>query len=132
MNDLRPQLPVLECTAVVYRVLAAAKWLESLPDAFLIRADEKQSGLSVCYNCTIAEARNSLKKSYGAATLHVGKVRTLHLDVVPDEPTHANIVGLPYKEDNPTEAERFASLLAKQARIVDRGLRKRPDSSRGD
>jgi hypothetical protein len=38
--------------------------------------------------------------------------------VVPDEPIHANITGLPYKEKDAKEAERLASLLAQQARVV--------------
>jgi len=50
--------------------------------------------------------------------LHVGHVRDMQLDVAVDAPPHANISGLPYKEDDRTTAEYLASQLAKQARIV--------------
>jgi hypothetical protein len=132
MNGGEPQpmpQPALACDQIVYRVLASAKLLDFLPQAFLLRLRDKDTGLSISYNCTLDEARYSLTRSYGVLSLHVGRVRTLNLDVVPDEPQHANIIGLPYKEDNPELAERMASLLAKQARIVDQGLRKRPESA---
>ncbi len=48
---------------------------------------------------------------------YVGRVRDLGLDVVPDSPSHANIIGLPYREDEPDTAVRLALLLAKQSRI---------------
>jgi hypothetical protein len=93
-----------------------SKQMKELPEAFLIRHDELDSGLSVNWNMTCDEARNQFEKCYGVVTLHVGRVRSLNLDVVPDEPQHANIKGLPYKEDSPREAERLANLLAQQAR----------------
>jgi len=52
--------------------------------------------------------------------LHVGKVRDIGLDIVPDRPTHANIMGVPFREGeggNEAEAERLARLLAEQARV---------------
>jgi hypothetical protein len=117
----------LDCTIIVLRALRASSWVENLFEAFLLRAEDRDTGVSVFYECSIERCRNSLKKSYGVVSLHVGKVRTLGLDVIPDELTHANITGLPYKEDNPAEAEHFANLLAKQARFVDKGLKKRAE-----
>jgi hypothetical protein len=55
---------------------------------------------------------------YGVASLQVGKVRELGLDVVPDSPSHAQIVGLPYREDDRNNADRLARLLAEQSRLV--------------
>lgn len=82
-----------------------------------MREDEIESGLSVHWNCTPEQSREDFSKCYGVLSLHVGRVRTLALDVIPDEATHANITGVPYKETNAKEAERLASLLAQQARV---------------
>ncbi|MBI3469570.1 MAG: hypothetical protein HY000_41745 [Planctomycetes bacterium] len=51
-------------------------------------------------------------------SLHVGRLRDIGLDVVPDEPQHANITNLPYPQDDPVTAERLAGLIARQARIA--------------
>ena len=59
-----------------------------------------------------------LNKCHGVVSLHVGRVRDLRLDIVVDGSPHANITGLPRQEDDRTEAEHLASLLARQARIV--------------
>ncbi|WP_292749398.1 hypothetical protein [Nostoc sp. NMS4] len=40
------------------------------------------------------------------------------MDVEQDSVNHANIVGLPYREDNLAEAERLAGLLAKRSHLV--------------
>lgn len=76
------------------------------------------------------EFQASLKKVHGVVSLHVGRVRDLSLDVLPDDPEqvqaqghdydpcHANIVHLPCIEDDPKEAERLAGLLARQSRWV--------------
>ena len=93
-----------------------SKQMKELSEAFFLRADEVDSGLSVNWNMTPEQARDQFDKCYGTVSLHVGRVRTLNLDVVPDEPTHANLTGLPYKESEPREAERLANLLAQQAR----------------
>jgi hypothetical protein len=126
MNGVSSEILPLGCHTIVYRAVAAAGWLENPPDAFMLRPTEKDTGLSVSYNCTVDECRYTLAKSYGVLSLHTGRVRALNLDIIPDEPQHANITGLPYKEDDPLEAERLASLLAKQARMMERGLKKRP------
>lgn len=92
-----------------------SKQMKELSEAFFIRPDDV-GGLSVSWNTTPEEARNQFLKCYGAVSLHVGRVRDLLLDVVPDEPHHANITGLPNKENDPKKAERLANLLAEQAR----------------
>jgi hypothetical protein len=85
-----------------------------LDEAFMVRADERDSGLSVNYNCTADEARTSgeLNPTYGAASLTAQCVFALELRVEPDEPQHANIVGVPYKEDDRRKAEWLAGKLA--------------------
>jgi hypothetical protein len=45
-------------------------------------------------------------------------VRQIGLDVQQDSVNHANLLGLPYREDRLAEAERLAGLLAKQAQVV--------------
>ncbi len=120
------QLPVLECTIIVFRVLRNKQQEDEFSEAFLLRDDERESGLSVFWDCTHDEAREEFKKTYGVLSLHVGRIRTLSLDVIADEPKHANVTGVPHKEDNPKEAERLASLLAQQSRVCGAlGLRKR-------
>jgi hypothetical protein len=121
------ELIPLDCTVLLLRALRAASWVDNLHEAFLLRSEEIKTGLSVSHSCSIAECRNTLKKSYGVVSLHTGRVRLLGLDVLQDEAMHANVTGLPYKEDNPAEAERFATLLAKQARFAEKGLKKRAE-----
>lgn len=107
-----------DCSVIVYRILMNSKQMKELSEAFFLKEDELDSGLSVNWNVIPDQARDQFDKCYGVVSLHVGRVRNLNLDVVPDEPQHANITGLPYKEQFPREAERLASLLAQQARAV--------------
>jgi hypothetical protein len=57
--------------------------------------------------------------TFGKITLHVGRIRTLNLDVVPDTPTHANIVEVPTREENDQLARTIAEDLADMARRID-------------
>lgn len=116
-------MEALSCSAIVYRAMSRKKWIDRendrvLPAAFIRRPPpQDESGLSV----DIASPRScheTLRNCYGVASLHVGRARDLRLDVIVDAPPHANIAGLPRQEDDRTEAEHLASLLAKQARIV--------------
>ena len=59
------------------------------------------------------------------ATLQVGKIRGLSLDVKPDtEPDpdvfcdHGNIIGVPFQTEDPVQAEYFATELAKLVQDV--------------
>ncbi len=125
--DNNPPIAVRQLTAVdlLLRVLAKPKWLADLHEAFILRSNETTTGLSVCFDCTPAEAVaiSGLNRSHGVATLPVGSVTALELTVVPDEPHHANIQGLPDKELDPDRAEWLASRLAEAALIVDRTKR---------
>ncbi len=86
--------------------------IDHIPDAFMLRSDERDSGLSVCFDCTPEECVATLNASYGFAILLAGGVFDLNLQVVSDAPHHANIKGIPYKEDDPPRAEFLASQLA--------------------
>ena len=58
------------------------------------------------------------RKCYGVASLEIGSVRALGLEVAQDTVNHANILGLPHREDDLAQAERLAGLLAKRSRLV--------------
>jgi hypothetical protein len=113
----------LVCDHIVFRALLKRGWIDVvtntvLPGAFFRRPSPKDpDGLSVDtyspQNCVAG-----FSTTFGVASLHVGRVRDLGLDVVPDEETHANVIGLPYAADDAAKAEFLASQLAKQARIV--------------
>jgi hypothetical protein len=113
----------LACSAIVFRAMARKNWIDRvsqrvLPAAFIRRpppADE--DGLSV--NVESPEScASALRECFGVASLHAGRVRDMGLDVVVDAPPHANITGLPRQTDDRTQAERLASLLARDARLL--------------
>ena len=113
----------LPCNSIVYRALIRKKWIDEdsgniKADAFFLR--EGESGLSVNIAATFSpqESAARFKKCSAIASLHVGRVRQLGLDVIQDSRTHANLTGLPYQDDNLAEAERLAGLLAKQSRLI--------------
>lgn len=85
-----------------------------------MRKEKEEKGLSVniAAVCSPQECANRFSKCNAVISLHVGTVRDLGLDVVQDKQNHANITGIPYREDDLAEAERLASLLAKQSRII--------------
>ncbi len=115
--------PLLD-SAVVYRALLRKQWIDEdtgrvKPQAFFLRKNRNEQGLSVniASVCSPEQCATKFTNCYGVASLYVGRVRDLGLDVVPDSPSHANIIGLPYREDEPDTAVRLALLLAKQSRI---------------
>lgn len=116
-------MEVLDCSAIVYRAILRKNWVDQtthsvMPAAFFRRpAPQDNDGLSVNI-----ESPNScmaaLNKVFGVVSLHVGRVRNIGLDVVVDETPHANITGLSRTTDDQVQAERMASQLARQARLV--------------
>ncbi|MBD2772303.1 hypothetical protein [Iningainema tapete] len=111
--------------AIVYRALLRQQWIDEetgmvISDAFFLRKIKNEQGLSVniANVCSPEQCAARFKNCYGVASLVVGDIRELGLDVVRDSPSHANIVGLPYREDKRALAEKFAELLAKQSRII--------------
>lgn len=113
----------LVCSTIVYRAMARKSWVDAetqgiLPAAFIRRpAPADEDGLSVDV-ISAQSCAKSLRKCHGVASLHVGRVRNLGLDVAIDAHPHANIVGIPRVFDNRARAEWSASQLAKQARLV--------------
>jgi len=107
-------LPVCQ---IVFRAIRK-RWLDQgqqvLSAAFMLRTDE--TGLSV--DTTSAKSCASLLKNCAVASLHVGRIRSLGLDVISDAAEHANILGIPQEPDKVAEAEYLAGQLAKQARYV--------------
>lgn len=49
-------------------------------------------------------------------------VLALELAVQPDAPTHANIRGIPYTDDDPKKAEYLAGKLAEASLLISEGL----------
>src|SRR5438445_149374 len=124
MELAQPQqsFPPLPCSTIVYRAMLRRQWIEKRTNritsaAFIKRPRERggdDAGLSVgiANRCTLEAFRCGFTACYGVTTLHVGRIRDIdELDVEQDEPAHANITGLPYKEDHEAEAERLAGLL---------------------
>jgi hypothetical protein len=103
---------------VLLRALRNANMRQELSLAFMLRENERGTGLSVNFDQTPAECQAGFICTYGVASLTVQSVADLQLRVVPDEPHHANITGVPYKEDDPLRAEFLASQLAKQATLA--------------
>ena len=115
----------LPCSAIVYRSLLRKQWLDRVnyevnTPAYLLRKRISEQGLSVnlASACTPEQCAARFRNCYGVASLHVGRIRDLGLDVVPDSPSHAQIIGLPYREDEPERAAQLALWLTKQSRIV--------------
>jgi hypothetical protein len=119
-------LPVLPCTSIVYRAILRKAWIDQdtgqVQSAAFMRRSSDVDGLSVSIAaaCSPAECMAQFRACFGVATLHVGRIRDLGLDVVPDSPDHAYITGLPLQDDDPLNAERLARLLAGQARLLQR------------
>jgi hypothetical protein len=117
-------METLACEQIVFRALTRRGWVDPmskriLPAAFFRRPSPKDDdGLSV--DTKSAESSISqFNTCFGAASLHVGRIRNLNLDVLPDSADHANIVGVPRQAEDAAQAEWFASQLAKQARFVE-------------
>jgi len=109
---------------VLYRAIRTSSEFQDKRFAFLLRQNERDSGLSVSFNCAAEKCEEGLNKSYGILSLIAYDVVGLDLKVVPDEPTHANIKGIPYKDDDPDLAMWFAGKLRDLARVVREGLKK--------
>jgi hypothetical protein len=111
--------------AIVYWVLLRKTWIDKdtgmiQPDAFFLRKNKNEQGISVNIAKVYSPEQSAARftNCYGVISLVVGNIRSLGLDVVRDSISHANIVGLPYREDNRVLAERFADLLAEQSVLV--------------
>ena len=116
----------LPCKTVVFRAITRKQWVDKptqavSPGAFFRRPPpDDEDGISVDIDSPTSCVK-IFNKTFGVVSLHVGRVRDIGLDITVDDPPHANIVGVPRKEEDNTEAERFASQLAKMARFISQG-----------
>jgi hypothetical protein len=114
-------MQALPCEKTVYRAIRKS-WLDKetksvLPIAFMRRLPPNDElGISVDtespQSCALALSNCHV------ASLRVGRIRDLGLNVIPNEPKHANITGLPRSLEDQARAERLASQLARQARFI--------------
>lgn len=114
---------LLSDNAIVFRALLRKQWLDDVTgrirfDAYLLRPNELGLSVNIATFCSPEKCAGRFKNCYGVASIEVRRVRELGLDVVPDSPSHALIIGLPYVKDDRDKAERLADLLAAQSRIV--------------
>lgn len=121
----------LPCEAIVHRAALRKNCIDEdngciTSAAFIRRPGVDVDGLSVdlaSYRPS-ADFAASFNRCRAIVSLHTGRIRSLGLDAAPDRPpnannpSHASITGVPFKEDDPEEAERLASALARQSRIV--------------
>lgn len=73
---------------------------------------------SISVNFSIEQSLSALRNCEGVASLNVGEIRQLGLNVVRDSSSHGSIIGLPYRENNRPRADEVALLLARQSQIV--------------
>jgi hypothetical protein len=111
----------LPCSTIVYRTITRRRDFQGgrpLANAFLLRPTDTD-GLSVDYNVAVPDGcAPHLSGRKAVVSLHVGRLRDLGLDVVPDSPTHANVVGLSRRDQDLLKAEQMAAKLAEIARPV--------------
>jgi hypothetical protein len=117
------QFDSLPDNATVYRALPRKQWIDEdtgrvKADAYFLRVNERGLSVNLASACSPQQCAELFRKCYGVASLEVKGVREVGLDVEQDSVSHANVVGLPYREDDLTEAERLAGLLARQSQIV--------------
>ena len=123
-GDQPREISALPCSAIVFRAMLRRTSIDAvtkrpLPTAFHRRSyPQDQDGLSVGHSCELTEYLKPFNKHFGAATLHTCSVRDLKLEVTADSEFHANIKGIPYREDDLEQAEVIAAALARHARHV--------------
>jgi hypothetical protein len=85
---------------------------------FVLYRDEIGLSVNLAKACSPEDCAARFRSCYGVASLRVGDVRKIGLDVVQDSIVHANITGLPYRENDRLGADRLARLLAEISEIV--------------
>jgi len=133
-NETDSSYEALLDDATIYRLARRSSVVDKengtfLPGAFLLEPDEEGLSVFPTETCTLTYAiQKILGKCHGVNILQVGDTRTLPvegvtLDVVRKEDPmhpgmHAEIVGLPYIEDDRIRANRAAELLANASQRV--------------
>lgn len=117
-----PALESYPCNQVVFRAATARVGSNKakLRKSFFRRRNHDSNGLS-CAPTLADSTLNLTEPTHGTITLHVGWVRDLNLglDIVPSNPTHANIEGVPYREGEDRGRATFIAIkLAEIARSL--------------
>ena len=133
-----PVIAPLPCEEIVLRAITKSGWLNldgRLNHNAFIRDPKKDSdGLSVNLRSRTdlpAWLSGVFDKSWGADSLHSGRIRTLGLEVgqtakdLAEQSDHGVIDGLPFSDDDPERAEYLAGQLARMSRQVDRVKRRK-------
>ncbi|MGA7081248.1 MAG: hypothetical protein WBQ43_04760 [Terriglobales bacterium] len=107
---------------ILLRALLRRAELDDPVTAFFMRSNERDTGLSVNFDMTPDECRAQFRTSHGVRSLLVQSVRELELEVIPDDAHHANVKGIPHKDDDPDRAELLAGQLLKISQLVSEGL----------
>ena len=114
-------LPPYDNEQTVYRAASYDDWIKSdgtvKKQAFNRRPyPADQHGLS----CSPDQerCRDGMSRTFGVITFQVGAVREIDaaLDVVPDSPTHGNITGIPYRDEDRGRHDFLARRLAEISR----------------
>src|SRR5437868_10025477 len=96
-TDGGTSLPVLSCSSIVYRAILRKAWIDQdtgrIQSAAFMRRSSDIDGLSVSIAaaCSPEQCIAQFRACFGLATLHVGRIRNLGLDVIADTPDHACI-----------------------------------------
>jgi hypothetical protein len=104
--------PVLLDETIMFRAVLEKSWKTKdgkLKWQTFKRMRKDTEGVSV-FTTVESATENLLKPFFGMASVHVGRVRQAStdadsLDVIQDEETHANIIGIPYIYDKPEDEQ---------------------------
>ena len=133
-------ITLLPCEEIVLRALLKKQWFHEdtkriKADAFIRDPKRDPDGLSVNIKSRtdIFEWLGTFSRSFGADTLHTGRIRNIDKDLEVGQTTedaqansaHATIFGLPFTDDDPDRAESIASRLVEISRSADRLNRRR-------
>jgi hypothetical protein len=117
------QFSELGIDAIVYRSLLRKQWINEdtgrvKADAYFLRPSEPGLSVNLASVYSPEDCARLFRKCYGVVSLKVGDVREIGLDVEQDTVNHANIMGLPHRDEDLAQAERLAGLLAKRSALV--------------
>lgn len=126
MGAQSPILRELVDADTLLRVILRSGELNDPRTAFFIRENERDTGLSVNFDMSPEDckAQTCFNTTYGVLSLVVRPVRALNLDIVPDDLHHANITGIPHKDDDPNRAEFIAGQLHRVSQLLLPGIQK--------
>jgi hypothetical protein len=122
IEDPRAPLPHYPCEKIVFRAIPYPDWRtkDGRPTNQLFYYKPDRDGIGLSVSPTVEDCRDNFTAPiYGIVSLHVGRIRDLGLDVVPDKPTHANIVNIPPRENgNEIITKNLAEDLKNLSRLI--------------